>query len=86
MGDKGSGKSSIISSLLDLTMLDHPETIALSFKSGVKVNDESRVQLNVYELGGGTNFANLLEAPMKESGQIVQTTLCIVLDLSKPSR
>ena len=87
MGDKSSGKSTIAASLLDLpNSQDHGETIAMKFSSGTKITEDNRVKVNIYELGGGTNFANLLEAPMKESGSIAQTTHCVVLDLSQPSR
>jgi hypothetical protein len=37
----------------------------------------------VYELGGGRNFANLLEAALV-GGNVASTTVCIVLDLTKP--
>ena len=47
------------------------------------MNGDKRVKTNVYELGGGRNFANLLEAVLKSSS-IASTTVCIVLDLSNP--
>ena len=37
----------------------------------------------MYELGGGRNFANLLEAALV-GGNVASTTVCIVLDLTKP--
>ena len=59
------------------------ETTALEFKSGLKLSGDKKVKTNVYELGGGRNFANLLEAALS-SGNIANTTVCIVLDLTKP--
>jgi len=42
-----------------------PETTAMNYSSGVKINkDEKKVKVNVYELGGGRSFANLLESAM----------------------
>lgn len=62
---------------------DMPETTALEFKSGLKLSGDKKVKTNVYELGGGRNFANLLEAALS-GGNIANTTVCIVLDLTKP--
>ena len=60
-----------------------PETTALEFKNGLKLNGDKRVKTNVYELGGGRNYAGLLEAALQGSN-IANTTVCIVVDLSKP--
>lgn len=59
------------------------ETTALEFKSGLKLNNDKRVKTNIYELGGGRNFANLLEAALT-GGNLVHTSVVIVVDLSKP--
>ena len=61
-----------------------PETTAMNYSSGIKINkDEKKVKVNVYELGGGRSFANLLESAMV--GESIQnTTVVIVIDLSKP--
>ena len=40
------------------------ETTALEFKSGLKMYNDKKVKTNVYELGGGRNFANLLESAL----------------------
>lgn len=61
-----------------------PETTALEFKSGVKrYGDDKRVKTNIYELGGGRNFAGLLESALV-GGNIANTTVCVCIDLSKP--
>ena len=61
-----------------------PETTALHYTSAIKVNkDEKKVKVNVYELGGGRSFANLIESAMV-GGSIQNTTVVIVIDLSKP--
>lgn len=84
MGEKGSGKSSLIARFLDEQMKDDMgETTALEFKSGTKMYNDRKVKTNVYELGGGRNFANLLEAALSGSN-IANTTVCIVVDLTKP--
>ena len=84
VGEKGSGKSSLIARFLDEQMKeDMGETTALEFKSGTKLYNDRKVKTNVYELGGGRNFANLLEAALSGSN-IANTTVCIVVDLTKP--
>ena len=61
-----------------------PETTAMNYTSGVKVSkDDKKVKVNMYELGGGRSFATLLESAMS-GGSIQQTTVVIVIDLSKP--
>ena len=61
-----------------------PETTALEFKSGLKRHgDDKKVKTNIYELGGGRNFANLLEAALV-GGNIANTTVCVCVDLTKP--
>ena len=59
------------------------ETTALEFKSGLKMYNDKKVKTNVYELGGGRNFANLLESAL-QGGSLANTTVCIVVDLTKP--
>ena len=84
VGEKGSGKSSLISKFLDQQVKDEMvETTALEFSSGLKLSGDKRVKTNIYELGGGRNFANLLEAALI-GGNVAHTTVCIVLDLTKP--
>ena len=84
VGEKQSGKTSLLTKFLDQQVKEEiSETIALEFKSGLKLHNDKRVKTNVYELGGGRNFANLLEAAFS-GGNIANTTVCIVLDLTKP--
>ena len=84
VGEKQSGKSSLIARFLDMQMKDDMvETTALEYKSGLKMYNDRRIKTNIYELGGGRNFANLLEAALM-GGNIANTTVCIVIDLSKP--
>mmetsp|Transcript_113 Transcript_113/g.230 ORF Transcript_113/g.230 Transcript_113/m.230 type:complete len:222 (+) Transcript_113:132-797(+) len=84
VGEKQSGKTSLINRFLDQQIKeDVAETTALEFKSGLKLNNDKKVKTNVYELGGGRNFANLLEAALS-GGNLASTTVCIVLDLTKP--
>ena len=84
VGEKQSGKSSMIAKFLDQqTKEDMTETTALEYKSGLKLSGDKRVKTNIYELGGGRNFANLLEAALL-GGNIANTTVCIVVDLTKP--
>ena len=59
------------------------ETTALEFKSGLKLHADKQCKVNVYELGGGRNFANLLESAFS-GGNVANTTVCIVADLTKP--
>ena len=84
VGDKKTGKSNLINKLLN----KHPEekeTIALDFKSGEQTKDEVTVKINTYEIGGGRTLANLLTAPLSIGNIDAVATICIVLDLSKPS-
>lgn len=83
VGDKKSGKSSLINRLLNKQM-DERETIALDFKSGTQSRDDLEVKVNTYEIGGGRTLANLLSAPLALGNLDQIATICIVLDLSKP--
>lgn len=86
VGDKQSGKSSLIAKLLDEPAKDDmKETTALDFRFGTKVREEKKQKINIYELGGGRTLAQLLHAPINafsvSSGTLV---ICIVLDLANP--
>ena len=85
VGEKKSGKSSLITKFLDQQVKDElPETTAMEFRSSEKKNkDDKKVKVNCYELGGGRAFSNLLESAIV-GGSIHQTTVVIVIDLSKP--
>jgi len=61
------------------------DTIALDYQKGNKTNkDGQRANINVYELGGGRHFEDLLEAALVSPGNAHNTTVCIVLDLTNP--
>ncbi len=61
MGDKMSGKSSLIAKLLDEPLKDDmKETTALDFRYGTRIKDEKKQKLNIYELGGGRTLSSLL--------------------------
>lgn len=86
MGDKQSGKTSLIARLLDEPIKeDQKETTALDFRFGTRVREEKKQKLNIYELGGGRTLASLLHAPINAftlaGGTLVA---CIVLDLANP--
>ena len=84
MGEKQCGKSSLIAKFLDQQVKeDMPETTALEYKSGLKLSGDKRCKTNIYELGGGRNFANLLEAALV-GGNVANTTVCVCVDLTKP--
>ena len=59
------------------------ETTALDFRYGIKVKDEKKQKINIYELGGGRTLSNLLQAPLNSyalsNGNLV---VCIVIDLA----
>ena len=86
VGDSKCGKSTLISRFLDIqTHDDMQETMSLKYMHGTKTNkDNEKVNCNFYELGGGKTFANLLEAALVSSGSILETTVCICLDLDNP--
>ena len=86
VGDKQSGKSSLVAKLLDEQVKDDmKETTALDFRFGTRIKEEKKQKINIYELGGGRTLAQLLQAPINAqvvaSGQLV---VCIVIDLSNP--
>ena len=67
VGEKKSGKSSMITKFLEQQVKEEmPETTAMNYSSGIKLSskDDKKVKVNVYELGGGRSFANLLESAM----------------------
>ena len=84
IGEKQSGKTSLINKFLDSSVKEEvQETTALEFKSGIKMHGDKKVKTNVYELGGGRNFGNLLEAALV-GNNVANATVCIVIDLTKP--
>lgn len=59
-------------------------TNALDFKYGKKTKDDKQTKFNIYELGGGRTLSNMLSAILNERS-IQNSTVCIVVDLSKPA-
>mmetsp|Transcript_25933 Transcript_25933/g.35308 ORF Transcript_25933/g.35308 Transcript_25933/m.35308 type:complete len:87 (-) Transcript_25933:763-1023(-) len=59
------------------------DTTALSFKHGNKLREDKKQKVNTYELGGGRIQASLLAATLT-THNIENTTICIVVDLSRP--
>ena len=52
VGEKRSGKSSLISKFLDEPVKDDmKETTALDFRYGTRIKDEKKQKVNIYELG-----------------------------------
>ena len=87
LGDKQSGKTSLIHKLLDIQLASSEqikETVALDFKYANKTHEDLKVRLNTYELGGGRTLSNLLQAPLSSQNLAQVASICIVLDLSKP--
>jgi molybdopterin-guanine dinucleotide biosynthesis protein len=59
VGEKMSGKTSLIAKLLDEPIKDDmKETTALDFRYGTRVKDEKRQKINLYELGKTTTVIN----------------------------
>lgn len=52
IGDKQSGKTSLIAKFLDEPVKeDMKETTALDFRYGTRIKDEKKQKVNIYELG-----------------------------------
>ena len=84
LGEKKCGKTSLIGKFFDDSAKeDIPETTALDFKYTHKSKDEKKMTVNVYEMGGGRTLSSLLSTCLSEEN-ILNTTVCICVDLSKP--
>ncbi|BFZ07119.1 hypothetical protein BsWGS_10158 [Bradybaena similaris] len=85
IGSKNSGKTSIILRFLDRDEPPKP-TVALEYTFGrrAKGNNIAKDVGHIWELGGGTWLAKLMEVPVTPS-TLMNTTLMLVLDLSTPS-
>jgi GTPase SAR1 family protein len=84
LGDKKSGKSSLVAKLLNEPVKEEmAETTALDFRFGTKQREDKTVQMNIYELGGGRVLAGLLQSVFVGNG-IDNAAIIICLDLSKP--
>lgn len=52
VGEKQSGKSSLVAKFLDEPVKDDvKETTALDYRYGTRVKDEKKQKVNIYELG-----------------------------------
>ena len=57
VGEKSSGKSSLIAKFLDEPVKDDmKETTALDFRYGTRIKDEKKQKVNIYELGMAISF------------------------------
>jgi len=55
----------LINKFLDIQLKDDiPATFGLEYKNGYKLSGDKRVKSNVYELGGGRNYAELIQAAL----------------------
>lgn len=72
------------------------ETTALDYRYGTRIKEDKKQKVNIYELGksslllayhtsigGGRILSGLLSAPLT-AFNIVNTAVCIVIDLSLP--
>ncbi|CAG2177903.1 unnamed protein product, partial [Oppiella nova] len=84
VGSKQGGKTSLIYRFIDKTDAPKP-TVALEYTYGRKhkENDSSKQVCNVWELGGGVMFTNLIEFAISIQS-LERTSLVIVIDLSAP--
>ena len=60
-----------------------PETSALDFKFGKRMNDDKSEKVCIYELGGGRTLSEMLGVAMQQRS-INNTIVCITVDLSRP--
>lgn len=82
IGEKQSGKTSLIAKLLDEPVKDDvKETTALDFRYGTRVKDDKKQKINIYELGGGRVLSSLLAAPINQYS-LLTTAIIITIDLS----
>jgi len=86
VGDKQSGKSSLILKFLELQTSNDKlkNTVALDFKYATKNKEEKRAHVHTYEVGGGRVLVNMLQATFSLQNLSKIASICIVLDLSKP--
>jgi hypothetical protein len=84
VGDKLSGKTSLIAKLLDEPVKDDmKETTALDFRYGTRLKEEKKQKMNIYELGGGRTLSSLLQAPLSPHA-LPNLIVCVVIDLANP--
>ena len=83
VGSKNVGKTTLIHRLLERQEAPKP-TLALEYTFGRKKNQGlTKDVCHVWELGGGTLFANLLETPISPS-KLNGFRLVLMVDLSEP--
>jgi hypothetical protein len=62
VGEKQSGKSSLIAKFLDEpTKDDMKETTALDYRYGTRIKEEKKQKVNIYELGNFKFHSNTLK-------------------------
>jgi hypothetical protein len=62
VGEKQSGKSSLIAKFLDEpTKDDMKETTALDYRYGTRIKEEKKQKVNIYELGNFKFHSNSLK-------------------------
>lgn len=84
VGEKKSGKTSLISSFIGEPAKDDVKsTAALEFKFGRKEVNNKKEICNIYELGGGRLLENLVSAPLSKES-ISKAIAVIAIDLSRP--
>ena len=84
VGEKKSGKSSLISMLLNEPVKDeYKATPGLEYKFGRKTVSTKKEIGNIYELGGGRLLQGLLAGPLNRE-TILNSCVVITLDLSRP--
>lgn len=86
MGDKKTGKTSLINKLFEIQTAGDviKETVALEYRNGSRKLDDQKIKVNCYELGGGRILSNILQAPLTGKNIPEIASLCICIDLSKP--
>jgi GTPase SAR1 family protein len=85
VGEKSSGKSSIINLLKGGQKEEVPKpTYAMDYNFAKRTTNNRKEVVHLYEVGGGRQLSDLLGAPLtKESYRYI--VYVIVVDLSKPS-
>jgi GTPase SAR1 family protein len=86
VGDKGSGKSTLINALIGQKNADGKApkpTVALHYTFGRKKVEGRKELGNFYELGGGRHLQNLVTVPFSAS-RYEQSVFLIVIDMAKP--
>lgn len=86
VGEKGSGKSTLINALIGGKSADAKApkpTVALHYTFGRKKVEGKKELGNFYELGSGRHLQNLVSVPFSAS-KYDSTVFLIVLDMAKP--